>query len=95
MEIISGVRICEPGPNRKVVGYFRSMAHASDTLDRINSYYSDNVRLLCHEGNFFVLHQSEPVLLGVDLIEREAELRETALAKLTPEEKVLLGLSNG
>ncbi len=45
------------------------------------------------DGRVFALLQSEPVTLGVDFVQQKRDAKAAALAKLTPGERDLLGLS--
>jgi len=44
------------------------------------------------DGRIFVLLQAEPVKLGIDLVQGQLDARAAALAKLSIEERKLLGL---
>lgn len=44
------------------------------------------------DGEFYILVRPEPVKLDVDLLTLVADAKKAALAKLTPEERTLLGL---
>lgn len=89
--------IDDMGRTGKIVGYFTDKDSALLVSDGHGWYGGQGKVETLHaieagSGKYFLLAQPKPVRLDVDLVKELAAKKEKALAKLTSEERRLLGL---
>jgi hypothetical protein len=82
----------------KVVGYFTTGDKAKIAAKGKGAWGSEGEitpawALPAEGGKFHILEQQEPLELDVDFVAFEKAARDAALAKLTPDERQLLGIS--
>lgn len=91
----------EYGGLGRLIGIFSTQENADAAAKGQGWWGSDgNIEPLfaipdeAHPGRFFILIQADSVQLDLNLPQIEAELKAGALAKLSPEEKAVLGLKS-